>query len=239
MELIYTRACAWCGAEFTPKRRSNRSISPTQTCSRSCATKLAKNSSWTPAEIELLAGLAGEVPTRELRRRYNNVASRMGFPARSDSAIKSKASRLGYSTTASGKYVAAGELARSLGVPLDTVRHWIRAGFIASRQYRKGSGHHYVKRKAVVELARQRPQLFGGLDRTALMCVLEDEQLVELIASSYDRRPSARRAVRCVETGQQFDSTRDAARAMWVRRQAITFAIRTGGTCAGWHWAWA
>lgn len=50
------------------------------------------------------------------------------------------------------------------------------------------------------------------------------------------RSRSNSKAVRCVETGQVYRSMAEAARAVYVDRNCIYYAVYKRGTAAGYHW---
>jgi hypothetical protein len=49
----------------------------------------------------------------------------------------------------------------------------------------------------------------------------------------------AKRAVVCIETGKGFDSVKAAAASVGKWRTGMSQALRTGGTCGGFHWRYA
>lgn len=56
-----------------------------------------------------------------------------------------------------------------------------------------------------------------------------------------EHRAKLGKAVVCIETGQRFDTIRDAERYLWINRGSqIQFAIKhTNHTCHGYHWRYA
>jgi hypothetical protein len=115
---------------------------------------------------------------------------------------------------------------------------WIERGLLPAWRRRAvaGATRFYVARRDLVAFAKEHPELLGGIPAQRLVMALEDERLAAEIAEKHRRRPAAARRVRAVEAGKVFPSVRAAARAMWVTHQAIQFALRSGGTCAGFHW---
>ena len=192
---------------------------------------------WSPAELMQLESMAGDMPASLLTRSYRIWASLNGYPRRSKAAIESAVCRNGMSLEATGRWVTLGNIYRTLGIPADGPQRWVDTGLLLSRHQSAGRRPvQYVRRDDLLAFARQHPDRLGGIPVERLALLLEDEELAEAIAAAHPRRPWHRKAVRCVETGKTFPTTRAAAAAIWVRRQAITYALRTGGTAGGFHW---
>lgn len=199
---------------------------------------MAHSPCWSPAELEQLEQLAGDLPLRMLVYKYNRWARSEGLPERTRWAITVKASRLGASLRPIGDWVGIGEVAAILGVSHDTPGNWIDRGLLPCRRADLPLSHRYVRRLDLRRLARCHPHLFGGIARERLASLLEDEALVNTICELFPRRACDPRRTRCLETGRIYESTSAAARAHWLTREGIAHACRTGGTAAGYHWEW-
>ena len=192
---------------------------------------------WSAEELHQLELLAGEMPRLVAIERYQRWAKRNGYPERTAIAVQGACRRRGLSLRATGDSMTVGLIAEMLGVRDDVPNYWVSSGVLPARAVGNGQKKpRYVKRSDLVAFARREPQRFGGIPASRLALVLEDEELAERIAAAYPRRPWHRKALRAVESGKVFATVREAAKAMHVTRQALTFALRTGGTCAGYHW---
>lgn len=195
------------------------------------------NQHWTKAELSQLELLAGDLPRAMVISSYRSWAARNGHPRRSDTAIESATYRHGMSLRATGQWLTLGSVAAMLGVTHDCPNRWVARGLLTTRRIGKRQQLvSYVRRRDLVAFARAHPQALGGIERGRLMMLLEDEALADAIAEGHTRRPWYRKPVRCVETGRVWPTVRAAAKEVFVTRQAITYALRTRGTAAGWHW---
>lgn len=192
---------------------------------------------WTRAEVDQLELLAGELPRLVAIERYQRWARKHGHPERSAMAVQAAIHRRGMSLRATGEWITVGLIAKLLSVRHDVPDYWVTAGLLPARAVGMGQKKpRYVRRADLVAFARREPRRFGGIPVNRLVMLLEDERLAEWIAAEYPRRPWHRKALRAVESGKRFETVREAAKALYVTRQALTFALRTGGTCAGFHW---
>jgi hypothetical protein len=191
---------------------------------------------WGPAETDRLDYLAGNVPYSALSRHYNNWARQHGHATRTAKAIRLKIADMGLSAYPIGEWIGTAAIIEALHVCGFTARWWItHLGLPASRDGARWA----VRRSDLRVFARENPRLFARATRPALVQLLEDEALADMITDGKHYYPHRPRPVRCLETGQVFPSLAAAARASFVVRQVIRKAIRTGGFAAGYHWIWA
>lgn len=190
---------------------------------------------WTAAEFEKLETLAGELPTEMIHQEYNKWAKRNGYPTRRHKAILLKLRNTGISFEPVGEWITCKYIAGVLGVEEMTPRRWIRSELV--KPYRsRAAGRVCIRRADLVDLARKMPQVFGGIEESRLYMLLEDEQLARQIAKDFPRKRLAKRPIQNIETGVVYKSVGDAANEYFVRQQSIHSAIKTGGTCANFHW---
>lgn len=189
---------------------------------------------WSERELEMLEQLAGDQPPDRLVWVFNKWARETGHPKRSHQALLTKLSRRGISVRASGDWVSTGYICQVLGVGSDTPQRW--SDRYAIPCHRDGRGARFFRRSVLVKVARERPETFAGISADRLFLLLENRQLADQIATAYPHRSMDPRAVCAVETGWTYPSVRAAAARVYVTRQAIQIAIRTGRTAAGYHW---
>lgn len=192
---------------------------------------------WSQAELDALVQLAIDVPTDRIPAAYLKWAAAEGFPMRSHAAVRSRLNRSRVIDKASGDWVSAGYICRVLGVGKDTTQRWTNRYGIPCHQ--DGRRRRYFLRSDLRRVARERPEIFGGIAADRLFLLLEDRKLADHIAAHFTRRGRDPRPVRAVETGWRYPSIGAAAARVHVARQAIQYAIRTGGTAAGHHWTFA
>ena len=188
---------------------------------------------WTEAETLRLQELAGDMPFLMVCQQFNGWAVRNGIPPRSTSSLEKRLRRLGTSRRTHGSWLCVGDVARMLGKNRSTVLLWATNGWI--RHHKAGSCSS-VSRDDLIRLARERPRLYAGADRSNLLLLLEDEDLVTEILRQFPRRYCATgrgRRVRWMDTGQEFPTCRAAAKAANLHYTSVSKAIREGRPAAG------
>jgi transposase len=190
---------------------------------------------WTAPETEMLLGLAGDVPRAMIPQLYNCWAYKHGFPSRSANALRQRIEKLHASTRAVGTWLTTGGIAKTLEVSCSTVEGWARYyDDMPRKKYGKKKTRKvsYFSRIELRKWARKHMQLFGGIERSRLVMLFEDERLADEIVEKYPCRPNGlldkSRTVRCVETGETWPSIRAAALALYVSRESVARSIRTG-----------
>ena len=182
---------------------------------------------WTQPEIDHLEQLAGDVPFPTLLRSMHYKATAEGWPRRTDKAIVMRMrrsrqfcrARTGEWTTTYG----AGEI---LGCPGTRVEAWLRRKPIAAiLDPQWTGGTRYINRRSWRRLAKQMPRVLGGFSSDALFALLEDRDLADAIAQQHPR-PMGDWRVRCIETGQIWQSCGAAALELHVSQAAVSLAIR-------------
>lgn len=190
---------------------------------------------WSAAELDKLEELVGESPFRMACHRWNSWASQQGLPRRTPQSLRKKAQAQGWTTFAWGDAVLVGTVAKLLGKHRSTLQLWVRAGWIT----RQGKGRASAfSRLELRQLARQRPQLFGGVDRRALVQLLELEDLVDWILEQCPKRWQSSvngRRIRWVERGLVFSSYVAAGKAAHIHSKAIRKGVIEGRPVCGWR----
>lgn len=167
-------------------------------------------------------------------RVFNRQNSLCGNPKRTAYSIKLKANHLNLSLRPTFLHTAS-SLARLLDVSCDAVRYWVSIGLESTKQTDIANSPHYITPASLRKFARQRPELFGGINSIDLYIALECEELVEYITTNYPSRRNRPKRVRCVETGRIYNSYKEAAKAVYVTRSGIYKAIKRKGTANGFH----
>lgn len=190
---------------------------------------------WTPAELDKLEEYVGQTPFQQACHRWNHWAGQQGIPTRTAQSLRKKAQELGLTAFAWGDMVLIGTVSKLLGKNRTTVQRWVQGGWIN----RHGTGRaSALSRKELRALARDRPQLFGGVDRCALVQLLEDERLVDWLLEQAPRRWQSSRnghRIRWVNRGLEFPSYAAAGRAAHIDSKAIRQGVIEGRLVCGWR----
>lgn len=234
------RPCVICGTLFHPIYYTKGGLSPRKTCSNECRLKLysQQRQEWKPEEVELLKDYAESLPTLQLVRIFNQLNKENGNPHRSAHSIKLKIHDLGLSLRPQYNLLSCNALARVLGVSVDAVRYWTTIGLAYSRQRNVPRSPRFISAANLRKFARERPELFGGLNSVDLYIALESESLVEFITTNYPNRNrgiTPPKRVRCIETGRIYNSYMEAAKAHHVTRSGIFKAVKFGTKANGHH----
>jgi hypothetical protein len=192
---------------------------------------------WTKEEKERLETLAGNYTLPFIARRYNRWAGAKGYPLRSRNAIRHRMKKDGESTVPVGVWIRVTEIARILEISCRTIRYWVDKKMFDTRKFTPAlRSPTYVMRSDFVAFARENPQRLAGCSFENLLAILEDEDLARHISSNYKIRSNTKTRVRCVETGKVYDCVKDASIANFICTVRISYAVKHGGTAAGYHW---
>jgi hypothetical protein len=186
---------------------------------------------WSAEERELVQSMAGDLPFDMVTKLYTQEAARRGWPQRSKGAIQSFLNRVGASAMPTGSWMTLGALER-LGISGSNLFLWCSKGILPAYQPRPCT-KRMVRRADVVALAKREPWRFGGCDEDALFELLEDRKLAERIATEYPFRATTRRRVRCLDTGEVFESVQAAAAAVPCDVTCIRRSARLGKEVLG------
>jgi hypothetical protein len=238
-QVLRPRQCIICNTEFIPQLISKGRLTSRKTCSFHCHRlhNARTRAPWTRDDLELLQSLAESLPIKTLCSIFNAKAKQNQRPERSLAAIKARLSTLGYSYEPQHSVYTISSLARLLNCSKDAVSYWRKLGLKTTKSVKNSKGKVYIRIEDVRQLARKRPELFGGFQREALFIIFENMDVVEKILKAYPNRNRGianKQPVRCIETGVVYDSHLEAARAFFVTRSGIYKAVTTG-CCANNH----
>lgn len=190
---------------------------------------------WTPEELDKLEEVMGQTTFGNACERWNRWAKQHGFAARSIQSLRKKANEQGWSGFAWGDQVLIGTVAKLLGKHRSTIQQWVRHGWVT----RQGGGRaSAISRLELRRLARDKPQLFGGVPRPDLVQLLELEDLADWILEQAPRRWQSSRNVhriRWVERGLVFAGYAAAGKAAHIDSKAIRQGVKQGRPVCGWR----
>lgn len=193
---------------------------------------------WTEPELEILQSLVGDMPWPMVTRAYNTQAGTLGLQRRTTTALERKCDNLGLQRRSIGKWITTGFIAEMTGISRTTIQRWIARGILPARDFWSGGRfkRHYVSRDDLCKLARQRPDLFGGIPEPQLVMLFNNEQVAADIVALELPSIRQRRPVICIERGRKYPSIHRAAKAVYVTPQRLRVVLDTDLTAGGYHW---
>lgn len=194
---------------------------------------------WTPPEIEYLLSLANDYHIKEVTRHYNRWATINKYQSRSCQSVKSKLIKSGFSTKPQGLWVTLMDAARALDRSNQSIRLWIKKGWIGQQHIKRPTPHSTViHRKAFDLLAEEKPSLFAGCSLESLLKVFHSEVFAEKIYESFGDgfHASRPKPVQCIETGKRYPSIEAAAKENYISPGSIRRAVKLGSKTIVGRW---
>lgn len=192
---------------------------------------------WTPDELNLLQTLVGDIPWPMVFSTYNEKALKNRLPERTAVALRRKCDDLGLQRRCVGEWITSGVVCKLLNTNYEQVNAWIQRGWLPAVRFGDSPSYsYYFTRTNLCKLAKQKPYLFGGQTEPNLIQLLNNENLAKQIAAKGFSRMRQAKAVVCVETGQQYPSIAQAARAVFVTSRRLQKVVDKNLTAAGYHW---
>ena len=228
------RTCAACGKRFDRKVLASGRLSRAAACSDECKKVLVmRRAEWTPEEDKFIHEYANELPWVKFFAEFKRQGTMNGWRRRTGNALARRLYRLGYTKQAEYNLINLCEVARTLGVSRMIPASWVAKGLVPIGYKNPLNGHTYISVEKVHELAQERPDCFAGISYERLYVLFGDQELCESIARDFPVKRGMPRKVFCVTTGKTFGSATEAAKEIFVTRQAITKACRDGSKCLG------
>jgi len=181
---------------------------------------------WSQEEIDFLQSNVGEYPFASVIRRYNQTALKRGWPKRTRHSIKWKCEHLKLSWAVSdSSIIKLADVRRILGWSRFLCEQLVQNPELSRILKPFKECFWYIKRKKLARLALLHPELFHGISCDKLYLVIEDMDTVDAIRSSLSLAKKSPYAIRCVETGEEWDSAPIAARHFNVSRYTIQHSV--------------
>lgn len=223
--------CTYCKKEFTAQRLR-------ECCNRTCSSRLAQvRRGLSPWELDAelwLEEKSGTLPFPVLCRRFNSMAKRKGWAARSKNALHVKLQRLNLRKKCTEDNLTRRELARVLGINPDRVRAWTKAGLPWKKVARNQSA---IRVEDLKQFLLTNPERATHVPIRELGWLI-GEDAAEIVANAKHSVRGYAKPVVCLDTGRTYPGVKAAARENFVVHSSITSAIERGGTCAGYRWAY-
>jgi hypothetical protein len=192
---------------------------------------------WTEEEELELEALAGDYPWSMVVKRHNQWSASKSRPPRTSFALARRTNIMGVGRVPQGEWLTIGAISAILGIDREKPRRWIRSGQIQSkRECNKTPSPHYVSRRSLRDWAKRDPAFFRPYARDALVLLFNSAYMADQV---YKHPPikarGHKRPVRCVETGETFNSLTTAALANYVTASRIQAIVNTHETVGGRH----
>lgn len=192
---------------------------------------------WTKEEELELEALAGDYPWSIVVKRHNQWSVSKRRRPRTGTALARRVNALGAGRVPQGEWLTIGAVSAILGIDREKPRRWIRSGKIqAKRECTKAPSPHYVSRQSLRDWAKRDPAFFRPYPRDALVLLFDSDRIADQV---YKHPPinarTHKRPVRCVETGEIFNSLTAAALANYVTVSRIQAIVNTHETVGGRH----
>lgn len=208
---------------------------------------------WSKAEEERLIDVMNIGRFNRAREAYNRWAVHNGYHVRTAGALHQKAHELAvrYSIPkpfsnrrfeASTDWLEIGYVAKVLNVSRMAIHGWIKRGYIESKYVKFVSRRNktrLIARKAFRQMAKSHPSLLWPYDTHQLITLLEEDNLVELVAAATPPKTMKNRYIKitCRERGLSFTTVKDAAKTIGVNHQYLSGQFNKGNFyVAGFHW---
>jgi hypothetical protein len=177
---------------------------------------------WSQEETDYIFEIAGTDHFLLLCRRFRRIASRKGWPYRSNDAIKTKFKHEKLSRVPSlGGWTCSG-LAQLLGIRKLRVISWKTKGkLIASKV--KGSKQYRIIESDFVTFAKNHPNSLYGIDKSTLAILLDNETIEKILSCSCPNKPIP---VYSTKTGKIYSSLWQAEKGEFFSRRTIQFCLQ-------------
>jgi hypothetical protein len=184
---------------------------------------------WQPAELKYLQSIIYSSSVAELIPKLQTWQKNKGLHIRSGDAIRRKCLLLGRDKDYQEDRLSISQLAKMLDIHRARINLWLLRGLPHTQKYRNREVSITVKDfQAWAEL---NPGYLHSIDRTNLNYFLSEDSIDRI-----PKRSPFKRRVRCVETGQIFDSMQAAAAAIGAHKVNVYRAIEHNGKCKGYRW---
>jgi hypothetical protein len=188
---------------------------------------------WSQEEVDFLRSNVGEYPFASVIRRYNQTALNRGWPKRTWHSIKWKCEHLKLSWAVSdSSIIKLVDVRRMLGWSELFCKQLIQNPELSCILKPFKEYFWYVERKKLARLALLHPELFHGISCDKLYLVIEDMDTINAIRSSLSLAKKSPYTIRCVETGEEWDSAPIAARHFNVSHHTIQRSVEQKRTVA-------
>lgn len=186
---------------------------------------------WTEEEKDFIERLAGTMSFAELYKRYQKEAKRRKWTVRCLNSVRCCAYRLNGSSSTQIDGFPLYQLARILGVNPNTIYRMERDGL---KVYRYGY-RTSIFLKDLNKFVSVHPRIFGNCNAEGLAFVLTPENL-ELVQNTFPSYQGRKLPVCRTDTGERFESIRQAARKTFFSTQAIADSIYQNKPTLGVQW---
>ncbi len=186
---------------------------------------------WSEPELELLKSWIGVKPLQQVLQDWNSIARERGWPERSNNGIHIKFSRSARlpggsrSVKTTQDNLSMCDLAKSLDIPNDRIRKWVRLG-LTRQEYGHAADNRphktAIARSNLREFAASHPEEFWGIDPKKLSKALGDPKLARKIHKTVDQ-PTVGRPITVIrlDDGEVYKSAKHASATVSIPKHVI------------------
>jgi hypothetical protein len=185
---------------------------------------------WLPEEVRYLDSILYQYPVPELVIKLQVWQKNRKTHVRSADAIRRKCYLLGRDRELQEDRLSKSQLAKMLNVSRERVTLWIVHGLPYTQRYRNREVSIAIK--DFESWARENLNYLHSIESFRLQYLLPGE-----LVSAIPQKSPFRRAVRCVDNGQTFDTIAAAAKAIGTHKVTLTRAIAANRPCKGYRWS--
>lgn len=207
-------------------------------CCQSCVASYWQTS-WEPAALEYLTGIANTDRPTELALKFNKQAKLKGWRTRSHNAIIVKLFRTGQTAETISDHWTASDLARHLNIIRHRVYKWIKTGKLISttpKSRPEKGGKSNLTRISAIEFrrfCRDSPQLLQGisLDAIAVLYGADRTDLKSVLSAISNAKNDRGLAIEImkVSTLEVFRSVKFAAKKLGITEAKIYWVLDKPG----------
>ena len=170
---------------------------------------------WTQHELDLLEKMVERYPSFKCCKEYQKRAKQLGYPDRNDASIRHqvKVKFGGFRKITRLNNFTIRDLHEIFGIERNNFHNWIKEGKLHAERISKGL--FMVSATSMRKFAHQYPHTLSYVDRDRLMYFFNDDaDFVNKILSLKKFKRGRRKKLLNKETGQVYDSVRDAAKSL-------------------------
>lgn len=193
--------------------------------------KKIRNPAWTPEENAVLKECSGVMPFAEIVKEVQKLNSDRHKWKRTASATKAQMQRLGLTMRPLYDRHSMNELSELLGVSADRVERWCKHKGLKYK--RVSARRNAISMDDLKRWARKNLNLLVGIEYERLVWVLDSPRLARRCCELQTINGQNGIPIRRKDTGERFLSIRQAARAIGVDHNTISYALKHSGVCVG------
>jgi len=187
---------------------------------------------WSADAVDFLGDIEGMDRFDFIVAKFNKQARKQGWAERSPIAIRVKLKRLGYSIRPTLDGFNCRTLAGYLDVYKDRVHGWVEDGLLVAAPGLGGGSSRRIKTSDLIVFATKYPAKLHGIHPDRLK-LLMSRALIYKILTTPPNNTGIKLKVMRMDTGEVFDSIRDASRKTHISRTHVGKMLIAGSPACG------